>query len=830
MDANHVFSVIRQYGYAFFIAIVLLIVLPMPSAFAMEAVQLVEKMQTQDMLVGPNLVVNPGFDHELEPEGVGWTAKQNAVRVEEGRDGGWVVRSEQDWDASHGPLHQGIGQSINVVSSQVYDVSIWFDLGDATGAHVKFTWYDQDGNGLSVTRMQTLNPASVGWTQFTEHLWAPNGAATVDIAIWHGVDPETDTNVLGSTLLIDDVWFSARTCPPLFICNGDFEVGIGSWDPGSLDVVPTLVPGLTGQGIQITYHEADHFGIEQRLNGQFEAGKSYLLSAWCHAAEDALCRLTLNQEGGSEFGQALTNGNGTWQLFHEVITFTKTIPRIFYVYTSTEDKPVIYDNITVREVTPVCATETQLSLLECEALVAIYESTGGPNWTEQTGWLQTNTPCDWSGVSCDREEGKLKVSRLVLERIQAQGALPPEIAHLSALTVLNLGFNQLEQIPAEIGLLSNLTQLHLQHNQLQDLPSEIGNLSALTSLALNNNQLQDLPSEIGTLSALTSLVLSNNQLTSIPTSLVNLSLLETLALDNNQFATIPTEIGNLTKLNQLSLAGNSLSSLPTGISNLSDLTVLDVSHNRFLQFPMTVGTFSALTQLNLSGNLLAELPNDIIHFCEQTAINLNYNRLPVAETNLCPSFSDQAGTQTIAPIELTAEPYMGSESRIQFIWTPILYQGEGGYYEVSIATGETFRVVGIPPNKSSDGFVITGIDPGATIQMRVRTYAPVHGENPNELWSDYSEIITATALSTDDDDQDPPPFNCLQNVTTIPEKECEALVAFFYSLDGPNWAEHIDWFKDDDPCNWVNITCGEISMGTTITGLNFVAFNEGLVG
>lgn len=34
-----------------------------------------------------------------------------------------------------------------------------------------------------------------------------------------------------------------------------------------------------------------------------------------------------------------------------------------------------------------------VSTAECEALVELYESTGGAQWLEQGNWLVTNTPC-----------------------------------------------------------------------------------------------------------------------------------------------------------------------------------------------------------------------------------------------------------------------------------------------------------------------------------------------------------------------------------------------------------------------------------------------------
>ena len=48
----------------------------------------------------------------------------------------------------------------------------------------------------------------------------------------------------------------------------------------------------------------------------------------------------------------------------------------------------------------VCDNVSEISQSECEALQALYDSTNGPNWSDNSGWLTTNTPCSWFGVTC----------------------------------------------------------------------------------------------------------------------------------------------------------------------------------------------------------------------------------------------------------------------------------------------------------------------------------------------------------------------------------------------------------------------------------------------
>ncbi|MGB1250021.1 MAG: hypothetical protein ACPG8W_05265, partial [Candidatus Promineifilaceae bacterium] len=84
-----------------------------------------------------------------------------------------------------------------------------------------------------------------------------------------------------------------------------------------------------------------------------------------------------------------------------------------------------------------CNNVTEIPQIECEALVAFYSSTGGDNWTDSTGWMQTNTPCSWYGVDCS--EGRIvHISRL---SNNLTGAIPAEIGDLSALKELILSGN-----------------------------------------------------------------------------------------------------------------------------------------------------------------------------------------------------------------------------------------------------------------------------------------------------------------------------------------------------------------------------------------------------
>ena len=159
------------------------------------------------------------------------------------------------------------------------------------------------------------------------------------------------------------------------------------------------------------------------------------------------------------------------------------------------------------------AVTTLASQAECDALVALYTATDGPNWEDNAGWNTPTDPCGWFGVTCSWSGG---VRELRLYRNSLAGALPPEIGGLDNLVYLQLAENQLTSIPSQIGDLVDLEWLYLGENQLTSIPPQINGLSSLTWLILSGNQLSSLPAEIGWLSNLTTLGLSRNQLTSLP--------------------------------------------------------------------------------------------------------------------------------------------------------------------------------------------------------------------------------------------------------------------------------------------------------------------------
>ena len=243
---------------------------------------------------------------------------------------------------------------------------------------------------------------------------------------------------------------------------------------------------------------------------------------------------------------------------------------------------------------------------EREALIALYEATGGDNWTHNDNWCSDKPVSEWYGIYCNDNGTVCDIS---LADNNLAGEIPKEISNLTQLIALRLENNHLTgEIPQSITTLIELRDLSLRNNQLsgtipqniEDLtnlmcldlgrnnlrgtiPNSITTLTNLESLTLIDNQLSgSIPEDIGNLSNLYSLVLTDNYLSgTIPESITNLTILYQLWLDDNQLSgTIPENIGNLMNLHELHLDSNLLTgTIPENLSNLSNLESLRLNSN-----------------------------------------------------------------------------------------------------------------------------------------------------------------------------------------------------------------------------------------------------------
>jgi len=199
-----------------------------------------------------------------------------------------------------------------------------------------------------------------------------------------------------------------------------------------------------------------------------------------------------------------------------------------------------------------CETVEDVPVSECEALVALYASTNGSAWTNNTNWLQSTTVGDWYGVSVTASYNGPTI--LSLSGNNLVGTIPPEIENLSDLKSLILSKNFLTgYIPSGIFNLVNLLRINLSDNLLTGtIPPEFGNGDYVAINLGSNLFTGQIPAELGEAQSLQYLNLSDNQLTgTIPAEIGQLWYLYTLNIANNKIeGVVPQSLTNLSRLRQ----------------------------------------------------------------------------------------------------------------------------------------------------------------------------------------------------------------------------------------------------------------------------------------
>ena len=230
---------------------------------------------------------------------------------------------------------------------------------------------------------------------------------------------------------------------------------------------------------------------------------------------------------------------------------------------------------------------------DMEVLDRLFQTSGGPNWTNSDGWLETPALEEWYGVTTNTIG---RVVALDLTGNGLEGRLPISLGSLVHLTTLRLSSNALSgRVPNSLARLS-LVELYYDETALCT-PTEASFETWLHSIASHEGtgvecaplsdreflvalyDATDGPNWINTEAWLTGAPLGewhgvevddhgrvtelrlvgNNLSGSIPPELVDLTSLESLWLGANALTgPIPPELGNLAKLESLYLFSNLL--------------------------------------------------------------------------------------------------------------------------------------------------------------------------------------------------------------------------------------------------------------------------------
>jgi hypothetical protein len=146
---------------------------------------------------------------------------------------------------------------------------------------------------------------------------------------------------------------------------------------------------------------------------------------------------------------------------------------------------------------------------ERNALIELFNSTGGPGWTDRSNWNgPVGTECTWYGVVCTSD----RVTSILLINNQLVGNLPT-LSGLTALQVFAVSVNRLSgSIPPLDGLIA-LTDFEASDNQLSGALPSFAALYTLQYFNVRNNRLTgSIPSLVGPF-ALRTIGVAENRLT-----------------------------------------------------------------------------------------------------------------------------------------------------------------------------------------------------------------------------------------------------------------------------------------------------------------------------
>ena len=176
---------------------------------------------------------------------------------------------------------------------------------------------------------------------------------------------------------------------------------------------------------------------------------------------------------------------------------------------------------------------SEMQMIQRYALATLYYCTTGEGWSNDLGFLSSDSECSWK-VS----DGYIPTWYGKMRRLYT-GENDSACNDIGSITSLSIRNNDLSgTIPNELSLLSDLEmfQFRGEGSLAGRIPTELGVLTKLQQFAITDTQIiGPIPSELGQMRLLDWLDLSNNFLTgNIPIELGQLISLQTLDIHNNK--------------------------------------------------------------------------------------------------------------------------------------------------------------------------------------------------------------------------------------------------------------------------------------------------------
>ena len=187
-------------------------------------------------------------------------------------------------------------------------------------------------------------------------------------------------------------------------------------------------------------------------------------------------------------------------------------------------KPLIQKALFILLISLARVSYAQVPQIERDALVALYNSTDGANWTDNTDWLgAAGTECSWFGITCTNGS----ITRLYLTNNNLAGSLP-SLSAFKNIKFLNFDFNnQLTGLLPNLSGLTKLSGADFYSSQFSGNIPNFSNLPNLSYLNLGDNILEgNVPGSLIGLPSLKTLIVDSNPLlkTAIDDDMISTSL------------------------------------------------------------------------------------------------------------------------------------------------------------------------------------------------------------------------------------------------------------------------------------------------------------------
>jgi len=494
-----------------------------------------------------------------------------------------------------------------------------------------------------------------------------------------------------------------------------------------------------------------------------------------------------------------------------------------------------------------CSDVTEIPKAQCDTLVALYDNTAGDNWTNNTGWKDSNTPCSWFGVTCASEvdDGTMTVTAVspttaVLNQsttftitgrnlpdstafwigecdsMTSLGGTPTQrqfqcmprwttgvkdgvVKDKSGGTLLKaFTVNVLPEgsaLPNEpASPTDQVVQIDLRNNKLTGTLPQLSALTRLTHLMLAQNQLNGAIPDLTHMTDLQELWLNNNEFTGAVPHLSALTNLRGVGLNHNQLTGTIPNLTNLTKLEDLWLNNNKLSGTFPDLSALTSLQGVGLSHNQLTGTIPDLSRLTSLQKLWINNNELTGTIPDLSALTNLREFGVSYNQL----TGTIPSWISRL--TRLQKVFFEHNKFTGSIPELNTLTQ--LQQFSVNNNQLTGAIPELSTLA-----KLEKIWLNNNQLEGTIPDLSVLTNLDTLGLSGNQLCQDSNANYAGWTEVDEFPSCDSQPASICDTVTEIPKAQCDTLVALYDNTAGDNWTTNDGWLKNNTPCTWHGIIC-----------------------